>query len=362
MRLAPHSDPFAKHRLALSILAPDLGAAALRHVLREVAASGASTFADFLRHHKFASYWHHHVAGLDAADEITPGFVNALKQTRLLEAALYLGQRSVLQELDGLFSSRNILYAAIKGAHIREQIYVDPALRPAQDIDILVAADQREAAAQALISAGFRLDADPKNISHEATFTRGSIAIDLHWDIMRPGRTRVELVPLLLCRRQRVGNVWGLGDADAVFLMLVHSTFTKYICAPNMGLISVADFVLWLQTRPVDWDAVTDSLNDAGLKAAAWTMLKWFSMLLPAEDMPVPASFIAQICPGPARSRYLAYWLKHDLPTRWINRPIQIQLGLTLFLHDRPADAAHAISGWVRAHRMRNADPLLKMA
>jgi hypothetical protein len=102
-------------------------------------------------------------------------------------------------------------------------------------------------------------------------------------------------------------------------------------------------------------------LNDAGLKAAAWIVLKWFSMLLEPKDLPVPTSFINRIYPGPARSRYLAYWLQHDLPTRWIDQPFLIQLGLTLFLHDRPSDAAHAISGWIGARRMRNADPLLKM-
>ena len=358
---AEQQDPFFRHRLALSVVATDLAGAELRDVLRKVAASGASGFADFLRQQKLASYWHHLVAGRDAAGEIEPGFVDALKQARLSEAALYLGQKSVLLELDGILKAQGIIYAAIKGAQVREQVYLDPAQRPAQDIDILINPDQREAAARALIVAGFKLDAKPDNISHEATFTRGAFAIDLHWDILRPGRTRVDLVPLLLGRRQRVGDFWGLDDSDAVFLMLVHPTFTKYVCSPNMGLISVVDFMLWLQNRHVDWDAVFDRLNDAGLKAAAWIVLKWFSMLLEPEDLPVPTSFINRIYPGPARSRYLAYWLQHDLPTRWIDRPLLIQIGLTLFLHDRASDAAYAISGLMRARRMRNLDPLLAM-
>lgn len=359
---AKQPDTFFRHRLALSAAGPDFAEAELRDVLGKVAASGASTFADFLRQQKLASYWHHRVARGDATGEMGTEFVDALKQARLSEAALYLGQRSVLRELDRILEVQGIVYAAIKGAQVREQVYEDPALRPAQDIDILINPDQREAAARALMAAGFRLDAKPDNISHEATFTRGVIAIDLHWDILRPGRTRVDLVPLLLGRRQRVDDFWGLDDADAVFLMLVHPTFTKYVCSPNMGLISVVDFMLWLQNRPVDWDAVFERLNDAGLKAAAWTVLKWFSMLSDRKGMPVPKSFIDQIYPGPVRSRYLAYWLQHDLPTRWIDRPLLIQLGLTLFLHDRTSDAAQAISGLLRARRMRNADPLLKMA
>ncbi len=58
----------------------------------------------------------------------------------------------------------------------------------------------------------------------------------------------------------------------------------------------------------MDWVAVSNRLNDAGLKVAAWTVLKWFAMLVKMEDLPVPASFIAEIRPGLARSRYLTYW------------------------------------------------------
>ncbi len=331
-------------------------------MLQEITASGASDFANFLRNQKMASFWYAFIAGQDAADEIAPGFVDALKQARLAGAALYLGQKFVLRELDGLFASQGIVYATIKGAHVRELVYVDPALRSAQDIDILIGPDQREAAARALVGAGFRLHVDADNISHEATFTRGAIAIDLHWDILRPGRTRIEMAPSLLSRRQRVNDFWGLGDLDAVFVMLVHPGFSKYVCSPSMGLISVVDFVLWLRKRHVDWDTVADRLNETGMKAAAWTVLKWFAMLVKPEDLPVPASFIAQIRPGPARSGYLAYWLEHDLPTRWFDKPLLIQLGFTLFLHDRPSDAGHAISGWMRARRTRNADQLLPMS
>ena len=362
MHGADHRARFFQHQLALSVVAGHLAGPELRGVLREVNASGPSTFANFLREQKLASLWHHLVAEQDVAGETAPSFLDALKQARLAEAALYLGQKSVLRELDGLFGSQGIVYAAMKGAHVRELVYVDPALRSAQDIDILIGPDQREAAARALVGAGFRLHVDADNISHEATFTRGAIAIDLHWDILRPGRTRIEMAPSLLSRRQRVNDFWGLGDSDAVFLMLVHPGFSKYVCSPSMGLISVVDFVIWLQKRHVDWDAVSDRLNKAGVKVAAWTVLKWFAMLVKLEDLPVPASFVAQIRPGPARSRYLAYWLEHDLPTRWFDKPVLIQLGFTLFLHDRPSDAGHAISGWIRARRTRNADRLLPMS
>lgn len=358
---AHHQDPFRKHRLALLAAAPDLTGASLREALREIAASGETSFPDFLLENGLGSFWHHIVQAHDAADDTGPGFLDPLRQARFSETALYLAQKSALRELDRLFGSQNIVYAVIKGAHVRERVYAEPALRPAADIDMLISLDQREAAASALIGAGFGLHAVAENISHEATFTRGPVDIDLHWDISRPGRTRIEVVNLLLARRQRVDDFWGLDDSDAVFLMLTHPAFAKYVCSPNMGLNRVVDFILWMNKRNVDWDAVADMLEDTGLNTAAWTVLKWFSMLLEPKNLPVPGGFIARISPGWVRSRYLTYWLKHDLPTRWLQKPLLIQLGFTLFLHDRPSDAWHAISGWMRARRRQNSDPLLRM-
>jgi hypothetical protein len=354
-------DVFFRHRLALSVVATDLAGEDLSQVLREVAALDATSFAEFLVKNGLASYWHDRVVGEDAAREAAPGFVDALRRERLAEAAFCLPQLSALRELDRLFNSENITYAAMKGAHIRELIYTDPALRPASDIDVLISPAQREMATRSLKKSGFKLHADAQNISHEAAFTRDSVAIDLHWDNLRPGRTRIGMALPMLSRRQRIDGFWGLDDTDTMFLMLVHPAFTKYVCSPNMGLIRVADFMLWLQKRPVDWDAVSERLQDTGLKAAAWTVLHWFAMLLKPRNMPVPATFVERICPGPLRARYLTYWLRNDLPTRWLHKPLLIQLGFTLLLHDRVSDVQRAIAGWMRARGKRQSDPLLDL-
>lgn len=354
-------DPFRNHRLALLATAADLTGASLCRALREIAASGETAFPDFLLENGLGSYWYHIVQAHDAAADTKPGFLDTLRQARFAEAALYLAQKSVLRELDRLFDSQDIVYVVIKGAHIRERVYPEPELRPACDIDMLISLDQRAAAVSALIGAGFRLHAIADNISHEATFTRGPVDIDLHWDISRPGRTRIEVVDLLLARRQRIDDFWGLDDSDAVFLMLTHPAFAKYVCSPHMGVNRVVDFILWTRMRNVNWDTVADLLDNTGLNTAAWAVLKWFFMLLEPGTLQVPNEFVTRIRPGSMRSRYLGYWLKHNLPTRWLSRPLLIQLGFTLFLHDLPSDAWHAISGRIRARRMQNADPLLQM-
>jgi Uncharacterised nucleotidyltransferase len=357
----PNRQPFSSHRLALLAAAPNLTGEGMRDALAQVAADGSGSFPGFLLEHGLGSFWYYGIEAYKLAGTAEPGFLAALKQARLSETALYLAQKSALRELDRSFNSLSIVYAVIKGAYVRERVYADPSIRPAGDVDILVRPDQREAAAKALIGAGFRLQADAENISHEATFTRGAVAIDLHWDILRPGRTRVAVADLLLDGRQRRYEFWGLDDSDAVFLMLVHPAFAKYVCSPNMGLNRVADFIFWIHKLDVDWESVANRLESTGLNTAAWTVLKWFSMLVPPETLPVPDAFIKRISPGWVRAQYLTYWLKHDLPTRWLQKPLLIHLGFTLVLHDRLADAWHAISGLLRARATRNADPLLQM-
>jgi hypothetical protein len=200
--------------------------------------------------------------------------------------------------VDELFSAQGIAYVVMKGVHVRECIYPDPALRPASDIDILIAPHDRRRAAQLLLDNGFTAQVLPNNVSFEASFRKGPVDIDLHWSMLREGRTRVDLTAGLLARRQQTHGVWGLSDSDAVFMMLTHPAFGKYVCSPNMGLGRVADFLQWMQQKPVDWPAVVALLEQAGLKTAGWIMLGWFRMLGPADVTRMIDEWRAFAAPG----------------------------------------------------------------
>jgi hypothetical protein len=356
-RSEPHQ-AFRRHRLALAVAARDITADTLRHAIAEIEQFGPLFYTDFLTRQGLSSYWHHTLELHGITDAIEPAARAALKRVRISETVSYMAQKAALSELDTLFEAQGIRYAVIKGTHVRELVYADPALRPASDIDILVAPEQRFAAVDALTDAGFTLVVNPDVISHETSLSRGSVDIDLHWDIMRPGRTRIGIVGMLLTRRRRSVGIWGLDDADVVFLLLVHPAFAKYVCSPNMDLNKVIDFILWASQRNIDWDTVATLLEQTGLCTAAWTVLKWYAMLLQSGALPVPDDFIARIAPGQNRQRYLTQWLEHDLPTRWLDKPARIQFGFTLFLHDRPADAWHALISILRA-RYRRGDDLL---
>jgi len=106
----------------------------------------------------------------------TPSFLcsaqQRLKQQCFKDTTRYLAQKKSILDLDILFASTTIPYVVIKGAHIREEIYQNPACRPSVDIDILVSPTDKTRAIHILAANGFTLTLDPANVNHEVSLTR----------------------------------------------------------------------------------------------------------------------------------------------------------------------------------------------
>lgn len=277
-------------------------------------------------------------------------------ESRVSAAMIYMRQAAAQRELDDLFSRRGIPYAIFKGAAIRELICDDPSVRTCMDIDVLVAPDERAAAARALVDAGYRLRVDPSLASHEVALASDLVAIDLHWELLRPGRTPSSTTGQMLARRQRQGGRWILSENDALFVLLVHPAFSKHLSSSQMGLHRVADIVLWLQKFDTDWRTLHQQLDASGLKTAAWTMLSLVRMLSPDTFAHVVEAPLNSLRPDPIRAAYLRAWLSQDLSARLTHLHIARLLGLSLFLHDEPAGAWRALRGWQRARGSRGKD------
>ena len=196
--------------------------------------------------------------GWSSVPEMQRGQLHA---ARLAAGARYMAQQQAIAEVDRLFEAAGIPYAVMKGALVRELLHADPSVRAAGDIDVLVSPADRQEAARLLVGAGFKMHLDVLNVSHEITLKTASADIDLHWNILRPGRTRTDLTAELLSRRVRVNGFWGLSDSDSTFLMLVHPAFAKYVCSPHMGLSRVLSFLAMVAARV---GALADGAGTAG--------------------------------------------------------------------------------------------------
>ena len=318
-------------------------AATLQRALEWLGPPDGEQNVDFLVWHGLAGWWLAQLTTEGLASQIPASAHKKLTIDRRAALAMYLMQTHAISELSAAFEKKNIVCAVFKGAAVREEAYATPALRSACDVDVLVAPAARFEAIECLESLGFVQQSEVDASAHEVTLVRGRVDVDLHWDILRPGRTRRPLVDSLLAQRVRGPTLWRLSDTDTVFMMLVHPAITKYVCSRNMGVNRVLDFALFTRTRPIDWAGVQQRLDEAGLQTAAWCTLRWIA-LLRAPDVLIPPDFLNAIAPGSIRKAYLNLWLINDLPGRLLNRGDWfIRAAFTLPMHDRLSDAWRAL-------------------
>lgn len=340
LRAAPSARNWEKHRCALSPLDASAPSFDLQSTVRWIDGVDGAHNIDFLQRHGLAAWWADKLALLSARGAISDAASGALAAARRTAVARYLIELTALSEITVALEREAVVYAILKGVATREEAYATPALRTAGDIDLLVDMGSIAAAAKCICKLGFV--AHSSDSAHEITFSRGQVDVDLHWDILRPGRTRRPLVGSLLARRVQGPKFWRLSDVDTVFLMLVHPAITKYVCSPHMGLNRVLDFLLFTQSRPVQWADVARRMDEAGLKTAGWCTMRWIQLLVP-DAVTSPASFLTTIQPGKLRSAYLNFWLVHDLPGRLLDRANWlIQVAFTLPMHDKFSDAWQA--------------------
>ncbi len=315
-------------------------------------------FQRFLQQQGLAPMWDEMLHQSDTPHTFSTYFTDALRQVRRQSAGLYLAQKEALNSIKKILDPKNISHVVYKGAHHREQYYPEPSLRPALDIDVLVCDKDKFAAIKAFKQEGFDLLARAKDISHEVSLKKGAIAIDLHWDILRPGRTRKPISNALLKTRKDYGHYWGMSDEATLFVMLVHPVFAKYGTAPQARLMRLIDLKLLLEQTDIEWQEVLQLLATAGLKTAAWLTLKWLDKFTNAKP---PQNIIAQLQPGVLKQKYLMYWLNKNLATYLLPYPSLIQIGLTLPAHDHLAGAAHAVrqARQLKKHQQRDLEILL---
>lgn len=330
-------DPFQRHRAALSPWRHGTQAQELAAVFR----GDTAGLAPFLIDNGLGPLWSEHLRTTDRAlpTSLASDLRGALKQNHLYSGAMYLVQAHALRRAACALDNAGIIYAVFKGAALRESLYEDPTLRPMDDLDLLVANEQRYAALRILLDLGMRLSVDSTNLSHEVGLFDGQVHLDLHWRLFRPGRSRFELAPLLLEQRRRHGDLWLLSDSANLLVMLVHPAFAKHVCGPAAKLVRLVELDRLIRERRLDWPWVLEVVERAGLRTAAWSTLHWLQAML---NTPIEAAILRQIQPGRLHRAYLAFWIDHHLPSRLAGIPLAVQAAFTLALQDRPRDAARA--------------------
>jgi hypothetical protein len=188
--------------------------------------------------------------------------VRALDRLSARRAAILL---SAAQQLDRILQDEPFVF--LKGIDYAHRLYPSPALRPMQDVDILVPRERMAMACRALESRGLRrvptaaVAELPSH--HEQLFRLGEVSVDVHHSFVQRARNRIDYEgvwsrrvpldapPLTACR---------LADADA----LVYHALAMAVDEFSIPLLRYVD--LWLMLRG-DRGALCEA---AAARARSW--------------------------------------------------------------------------------------------
>ncbi len=335
----PGNDPFHLHRLALRPLLHTLDRQQTTALFSELELLDPTDFIIFVHQQGLAQMWLPFLQA-HALPSNWQTTIGDLKQDALTTAASQLMQRKASADTHQAFRDAGIDYLVFKGANLRDTIYDDPTHRPVCDIDILVREESKFDAIKALQQAGFSSHHLAENISHETSMLRQGVWLDLHWHLLRPGRTRIDLNDYLFSQRRAFGKLQGLSNEASLLVMLIHPAISKYVNGTASSLRHLVDIHRLAQQDDIDWERLVAMLEAAGTKTAAWASLAWLNML---SDAPMYADLAGQLRPSGLKARWLGYWMGKGLNRKFAERRVVLRVGFSLMLQDNLKDVVHAV-------------------
>lgn len=294
----------------------------------------------FLREQRLDQLWYRAVLDLGLESALPGSLAERLREARRAAAARVLLQLEAARRAAGALDDAGLRHVFYKGFLLGEELYGDAVLRPAADVDLLVAEDDRGPAVAALAAAGFAPAPEPDQPGYELTLAGHGVQLDLHWHLLEPARSRRPLTGWVLRSRRRRGGFHLPGTEATLVILLLAPAVTDHVTG---RLINAVDLDRWLRRHAgePDWPTVLELLKGSGLRTAAWAMLEHTRRLLAT---PVPGEVDRRLAPGPLRRWYLGQWLARDPAGLYRRHPLLVRGGFSLPLQDRPGDVWRALA------------------
>jgi hypothetical protein len=212
---------------------------------------------------------------------VPPEIIARWRDSRRLAGMVALAQRSDLLTMARLLSDAGIRAVALKGPWLAWYAYPSPALRPMNDIDLLVAPEQAMAAYELLLAAGYKqaraYETSPEHaLSHDWHLPQlaspDGMVVELHmlcWsgDVPRPRDAG------LLARARTMGPDDPLlypAAQDMFAHLVIHATGAGRL---DTGPLALIDLDRLLARETLDWPAAMAEAESEGWMASAALML-----------------------------------------------------------------------------------------
>ncbi len=303
----------------------------------------------FLTEHRIDQHVYRQALDLRPDIELPEALHESLRWAQRRAAVATMLQFEAAQFAAEALAGEGVHYVFFKGFHLGEALYGDAVLRPAADIDVLIAEADQQRAIVALGQSDFSPVTQPGQPPYELALNGHGTQLDLHWHLFRPQRSRQPLTDWILSSRQQHAGLWYPDEAATLVILLLNPSLTDHV---TQQLSHAVDLDRWLRrslrhskttsakASEVDWSSVVDCLDGSGLKTAAWTMLDWTRRHF---STPVPSEVLRRLEPGAIRRAYLRAWLKRDPARLYLEWPSLVRAGFSLALHDSAADVRRAL-------------------
>lgn len=230
--------------------------------------------------------------------------------------AAQLLAEAAYQKLSCALNSSGVDHLLLKGPHLGWTVYSDPADRPYCDLDVLVRAEQFDAAVAALIAGGFApkgaLEGRPAtwasayNQQHVSPY---GWLVELHRELAPHGQYLIDYAGLFSrAEAFRFGRVpaRGLATEDLLLHLVVHAGKTAFA---DIEAKHVEDVAVLVARREVRWDVFFERARSAGCCTASWVLL---SAAVKMHGAQIPEDVLNRLRPSGLRRWWLGIWLTRE--------------------------------------------------
>ncbi|MBL0226573.1 MAG: nucleotidyltransferase family protein [Geobacteraceae bacterium] len=260
--------------------------------------------------HGVSPLLYHHLAVLHKETPVPPKVLRELRRSYLKNAGRNLYLYHELGKVLGSLQQERIPVIALKGAHLAKEIYGNSALRPMNDVDLLVHREDLGRVEKSLMELGFlpadcnRMVADD-NCHFGYSRPNGGLTVEIHWT----------LLPATFPFRIDMAGQWQRSRTT-----IIGSVKVSVLCPEDLLLYlclhaSKHLYQIWLKpfydisetirhyAEDIDWDQIRIRSEQTGVSKSVYLTLGLARELLGAA---IPKGFLDAVKPADFDERYIA--------------------------------------------------------